>query len=104
MVLLGMYNEFGPGMGLPSIKDSFQAERYPGQDMIIEYLRTGGEVCMARPGSDIDKFTGEKIGFESYLKNDGEYSWYSYLSYYVDKYNLRLPEDFEQHVRKRMAA
>ena len=30
--------------------------------------------------------------------NDGVYTGFNTLVYYVDKYNLRLPEDFEKHV------
>ena len=30
--------------------------------------------------------------------NDGIYSWSNDLAYYVEKYNLRLPADFVNHV------
>ena len=33
---------------------------------------------------------------------DGEYSWLSDLAYYVEKYNLRLPEEFEGKVLKKL--
>ncbi len=32
--------------------------------------------------------------------SDGVYVWSNILSYYVDKYNLRLPKDFEEHILK----
>lgn len=104
MIFLCMYDEFGPGMGLPSMKESFQPEGYSGQEMIIRYLRQEGEDNMACPGVLTDIFTGERIPGEMTHKADGVYSWTSSLAYYVEKYNLRLPEHFEQHVRKRMAA
>lgn len=98
-----MYDEFGPGMNLPSMRDAFQSERYPGQDMIVKYLRENGKVHMACPGISRDKITGERLTVEMTHMDDGVYSWTSSLAYYVDKYNLRLPEEFESHVRRHMA-
>ena len=36
MISLIQYDEFGRDMGFPSIKDSFQKERYEGQEKIVE--------------------------------------------------------------------
>ena len=35
---------------------------------------------------------------EVIFMNDGKYSWTSTLIYYVEKYNLRLPLEFEKYV------
>lgn len=99
MISLIRYDEFGANMGLPSIKHSFQSESYEGQDEIIEYLNNGN-VTMVSTGYDSDIVTGERIKREKRFMNDGKYSWTSTLIYYVEKYNLRLPKEFEKHVLK----
>ena len=55
---------------------------------------------MASPGFDIDILTGEKIWQTKEFMNDGEYSWTSSIVYYIDKYNVRLPQRFEQKILK----
>lgn len=45
-----------------------------------------------------DKITGVTVseGFAGY--NDGEYEWYDYWIYHFEKYNLKLNDDFIEHV------
>ena len=50
-----------------------------------------------------DIITGELTNRELVYMDDGEYSWSSKLPYYVEKYNLKLPEDFERHVLEKVA-
>lgn len=100
MISLIQYDEFGKGMGFPSIKGSFNADKYEGQEEIIEYMKKG-KITMVSVGRDIDIVTGETIPYEKVFMNDGEYRWTSTLRYYVEKYNLRLPKEFEEHVIKR---
>ena len=99
MILLGKYNEFAPDMGFPSMKEHFQDEPYKGKTAILEYL-LNGNVHMVTASRITDVFTGEKVGTELVYMDDGKFSWSSKLPYYVDKYNLRLPEEFEKHVLK----
>ena len=68
--------------------------------MIARYLENGSpSFCSVSPA--IDVFTGEIIPGENIYREDGEYSWNHALSYYVRKYNLRLPKEFESHVLSR---
>ncbi len=95
---LFLFDEYGKGMGLPSITEYFEDSPYEGQDKIIEYLKTQGTCGYASGSFPKDFFTGEVIcGVEEGL-NDGEYSWVTSLIYYVEKYNLRLLPEFEQKV------
>ena len=91
------YDEFGPGMGYPSMKESFCAEPYPGQDRIVKYLRSGRKTIAACSRAE-DVFTGELIPDERCGMTDEEYSWTGPLAYYVEKYNLRLAPEFEKKV------
>ena len=95
---LFQFDEYGKGMGFPSIKDSFNDSPYEGKDKIIEYLKTRGICGYVKAGYSSDFFTGELIPTEEKRLSDGEYSWLSSLIYYVEKYNLRLMPDFEQKV------
>lgn len=47
---------------------------------------------------DRDIFTQEVIPGEWTQRNDGQYSWDNDLSWYAQKYNLVLPDDFKNHI------
>ena len=91
------YNEFGPGYGFPSMRKFFSEAPYPGLEKIASYLENG-KPTFAQAHIPTDFFTGEIIPGESVGMTDGEYSWMSVLPYYVRKYYLRLPKEFEEKV------
>ena len=97
MIILGKYEELAPGMGFPSIKKDLQKEPYETKAKILEYLRNGN-VHMVTASRIVDVFTGTTVNSELVFMDDGKYSWSSKIPYYVEKYNLRLPEDFERHI------
>ena len=72
---------------------------YPGMDMIVAYLRSGRKT-FAACGRACDFFTEEMIPGEYCGMTDGVFSWISSLAYYVEKYNLRLSQEFERHVHE----
>lgn len=99
MFMLCNYTEYGSDNGI-SMKDLFQSEPYYGKDKIVSYLRHNGTATLASTAPLRDRFTSEhmKGEYELTLYNDGKFSWWSDLAYYVEKYNLRLPKEFEDHV------
>lgn len=97
VIIIGKYAEFAPDMGFPSIKDHFQKEPYKSKAAVLKYLNSGN-VHMVSASKIVDVFSGENTNIELVFMNDGKYSWSSKIPYYVDKYNLRLPEDFEKHI------
>lgn len=97
MIYLGAYEELSPGKGYPSIKDSFSDSPYYGQQKIIQYLKNGTK-DMVSARIPIDVITGEPIKMNMIGMNDGEFTWWNTLAYYVEKYNLRLPKNFEEKV------
>ena len=101
MIYIGEYDELSPGKGYDSMKAHFEKDVYPGKEKIVKYLTTG-KIDMASLELPKDVFTGERIRMEKLGMNDGIYMWWNTLAYYVDKYNLRLPEDFEKHILKQM--
>lgn len=99
MKYLGKYDELSPGKNYPSMKNFFSERPYNGQEKIIHYLRNGKEdMCRMEVAKDI--FSGKIISNEMIGMNDGEYTWFDTLAYYVEKYNLRLPKEFEDKILK----
>ena len=93
MKMLGMFKEFGLENG-PSIKDSFSDAAFPNKDAVVRYLKSG-KVGVTGGSFYIDVVTGKQTRIGKCIMTDGEYTWPGILAYYVDKYNLRLPADFE---------
>lgn len=101
MVLyLNDFDEYGPGMGLPKMSDSFEEKPYDGIDKIVQYLKNGKKTYISAKKAK-DFYTGETLPIELCGMTDGEFSWSSSLFYYVEKYNLRLPKEFTQKVLAR---
>lgn len=99
MTRLCNYTEYGADNGI-SMKHHFESKPYLGKEKIILYLKNKGKLTMVRMEMAKDRLTGEQIkGMRDLgLFTDGEYSWWNDLAYYVEKYNLRLPKEFEEHV------
>lgn len=97
MNILGKYEEFAPGMGFPSLKEHIKSEPYNHQAAILKHLKSGN-VHMVTASRIVDVLSGETTNIELVFMNDGKYSWSSKIPYYVEKYNLRLSKDFEDHV------
>ena len=103
MIMLCNYTEYGSDNGI-SMKDCFQEKPYPGQDKIVSYLRHNGTPTAVQARMSSDRFTGERIPGEYSITalDDGKFGWWSDLAYHVEKYNLRLPKEFEDYVLNKM--
>ncbi len=90
------WKEFGQSEA-PSIKILFATDPYPNQEVIANYL-DNGKVSIVAASYEKDAFTGEIIqpARSSRIMSDDEFSWEGSLSYYVRKYNLRLPIAIEE--------
>ena len=97
MIYIGNYKEFEQDCKV-SLKDSCEKGKYANQEKIAEYLKNGGKNIMISTSYHKDVFTFENTGMSEICKEDGTYSWFNILAYYVEKYNLRLPTDFEEHI------
>lgn len=99
MFMLCNYTEYGSDNGI-SMKDLFQREPYYGKDKIVSYLRHNGKATLASTAVAHDRITNERIKgeHELVLYDDGKFSWWSDIAYHVEKYNLRLPKEFEDYV------
>lgn len=99
MLYIG-YDELAPGHNFPKLKDSLAKEAYPGKSEVVRFLKNG-TVDLARMSRVKDIFTGKVIPTEVLVMHDGDFYWSNTLAWYVEKYNLRLPQDFERHILKK---
>ncbi len=99
MTRLCNYTEYGSSNGI-SMREHFENQPYNGKDKIVAYLRSKGKSTMVQMKVAEDRLTGERIKgmFSLELLTDGKFSWWSDLAYHVEKYNLRLPKEFEDYV------
>lgn len=106
MIWLDNYAEYAENCGameiagtLPRMKDNLSKDPIPHKEEIVNYLRAG--TMNSATGAYItDFFTGELVLFPDHGRSDGVYRWGESLAYYVDRYNLKLPDAFVAHVLK----
>lgn len=99
MTSLLMWKEFG-ATEAPSITTAFSPYGFPGKEKVLRYLETKGKFMACSPRHGYDVITGKKATDEYFYYSDGEYSWNSMIPYYVKKYNMRLPKEFEKKAIK----
>ncbi len=67
---------------------------------VLAYLRTAKPISMS-PGINPDYFDPTKTVRGETLRTDGVYLWPDYLADYVERYDVELPDEFEQHMKER---
>ena len=96
--MIGKYHELFEGYP-EKMRDHIQDTEYPDKEEIVKYLKNAFAFA-AKPQCLVDVFSGESIPMESLEMADGSYRWPSELLYYVEKYNLVLPEEFVEHIHR----
>ena len=90
------YKELNTG-DFPSLKESLEENPYPNKEKILVFLQNG-IIDLTRMSRAKDVFDGEVIPFEIHVMHRGKFSWSNQIAWYVEKYNLRLPNDFESYI------
>lgn len=98
MIVLGRYKENYGKNEYPSMKPDIGALKAD-KKQIINYMKKC-RITSFSPAIVHDVLSGERINHELTCMTDGLYAWRSDLIYYIDKYNLNLPEDFIKHIFK----
>ena len=90
----------------PSMREFMSEHPWPNQDRLLEYLRSGHVLAITMGDNLTDWFdpprkanpviNGQVEGGATPL-GDGVWFWYAGLIYFVETYNVRLPEEFIQH-------
>lgn len=96
MINIGFYKENTNDATLPSIYDDINC--FTGnKEKILKYMKKC-RVLAAAPSILRDVISGQPINKELTFMTDGVYGWRSDLLYYIDKYDLKLPDDFIKRV------
>lgn len=101
---IGYYREFIDlfdhelASSYPAMSDSFSDIAVPNKKVIIDFILGAGSVDLATSAQATDVYTGEQLPMYDNTRTDGVYTWGEDLAYYVDRYNLMLPDDFVEHI------
>lgn len=72
----------------------------PFDENVLKYLKSGYKLSGYR-GFDRDLLNSEKIVFGTYSQyTDGYWVWHEYIIYYYENYNISLPGNFLETVKK----
>lgn len=100
MIGVDRFKEIYKDDSLPSIYDFIGEKTYKDKDLVLRYLKSGKKGAVA-PAKIKDVITKEYIDIELCCYTDGYYAWRSDLIYYVDKYNLKLQDNFVNYIKQK---
>lgn len=69
------------------------------KEEVVAYLRSGITFVFS-PGLDEDVLDPRKYAGSASVLTDGVYAWQKTLAYYVDRYDVELPAEFETHMQR----
>jgi len=96
MIIIGQTCEVYKDNKYPSIKELIN-KPIKEKEKVIKYMKNC-KITSASPAIITD-LINPKIKFaELYSMTDGKYAWRSDVIYYVEKYDMELPEKFIQHI------
>jgi hypothetical protein len=85
---------------LPHLKDLVSEVEDPEKNGILSYLRSN--CTLASPGMIQDEIDPDKTIGCGNLFSDGVYFWNDAFINYVDRYNIPVPEEFRNHILKKL--
>lgn len=93
MINIGFFSEMKLYEDSGSIKSLLQQTANYDKEKVISYLKVGKKIASC-PRAGIDCVTMKNISDSFSLYTDEEYCWGDFLIYHINKYNIRLPENF----------
>jgi hypothetical protein len=93
---IGCFRELGYE-GAQSLEQARGEHPSVNQDRTVAYLRAG-KVLIMSPGLVRDPFDRSAAAGSRSMLTDGAYAWPDSLAYFVQRYNVALPAEFEQHM------
>lgn len=66
---------------------------------VLEYLKSARPLVVS-PGTLGDVFDPLGHAGSGSILTDGTYAWHDALAYYLDEYDIVLPEEFEEHMKR----
>ena len=83
----------------PSLAAGRGKRKPENKQKVVAYLRAGVAFIVS-PGIAEDWFDRAKRAGIAHIRTDGVYVWSTTLAYYVEKYDVELPVDFEKHMAR----
>ena len=83
-----------------SIREYIYKESYENIDKICSYLESGIAIIVSPELTEDVLAVGKCTGCTSSEYTDGTWVWPGDLAYYVRNYNLALPAEFKEHMKK----
>jgi hypothetical protein len=99
LIRVGFFHELRHALpGDPSLRDAVQPLAHADETRIVRYLREGKRfVAFDEVTRDLLDPHATPIGMSAVL-TDGEYAWPSDLAHYVERYHVRVPDEFIAHM------
>jgi len=98
---VGHFRELGYNYdAAPSIVDARGKRVATNKDKVVQYLRAG-KCYIVFTGIVKDYFEPSAIIGTRSTRTDGTYTWPNALAYYVERYDIALPEHFERFMEDR---
>ena len=70
------------------------------KEKVLYYILNAPHIAES-PGMAVDAFTKERLHMPISLQGDDICIWRSDIAYYFEKYDLKLPDEFIEHVLKK---
>ena len=103
MISVGFFSEMNiTAHNDGSVKDYICEKVDYDKSLIIKYLSSFSRYAVC-PRYTIDCVTGETISSCFRVYDDGEYCWPDFLIYHIEKYNIKLPQDFINRIQAKTA-
>lgn len=67
------------------------------KNTLLDYMRKTPETAFTSQPV-YDKMTGDKVSDADNMHDDGEYYWFEEDIYHFEKYNIKLSDEFIDHV------
>lgn len=96
MIIIGQTREVYNDDRYPSIEDLINKPMKE-KEKILKYMKNC-KITSTSPAIITDLINPEIKFAELYCMTDGKYGWRSDVIYYLEKYDMELPEEFIQHV------
>lgn len=95
MIIVGRIKE-NNGPDFPALR-SLIGKPMREKERVVQYLKTAPAIAAAA-ASMKDVLTNQYTGRELLVHTDGKFLWRSDVTYYVEKYDMELPDEFVKHI------
>lgn len=84
-------------ISIEELQKCFSQKHIYKKSEILLYMKSAPMVaCTTAP--TVDRLTGRQVNAADNARSDGVYQWYESEIYYFERYNLKLSNEFIEHV------